>query len=252
MCADGHSYEKDFIQKWLARLDTSLVVYPCIRKIKIAFALSWNPCPVHVSRLGKRSSPKTNMSLPHTTLIPNVNLRNIIQSIRVRMPAIQSEQIKSIKEMQDLEAIVRSLMEDQGKLAVTCIDPTRSPESSPAAYCSSPNAPNAPNIPKLPPPDRASMEEPIPVLLSLLRHESKEVSERALGLIDALVAADPPAQRRSLASRWVFHSLSVCFGVVPRNSYNMPAHCCEPSLVAKQKRRWLLHGLGPSLCWWST
>ncbi|CAE7822527.1 PUB4 [Symbiodinium sp. CCMP2456] len=142
-------------------------------------------------RLGKRSSPKTNMSLPHTTLIPNVNLRNIIQSIRVRMPAIQSEQIKSIKEMQDLEAIVRSLMEDQGKLAVTCIDPTRSPESSPAAYCSSPNAPKAPNIPKLPPPDRASMEEPIPVLLSLLRHESKEVSERALGLIDGLVAADP-------------------------------------------------------------
>ncbi|CAJ1411502.1 unnamed protein product [Effrenium voratum] len=145
VCADGHSYERDFIQKWLA--------------------------------MGKRSSPKTNMSLAHTTLIPNLNLRNIIESIRVRMPAIQSEQIKSIKGMQDLEAIVTSLMEDQGKLAVTCIDPTR-----PAAPYTDASAPP-------PPPESAA--GPMPVILDLLRHDSKEVCERALGLVDALVANHP-------------------------------------------------------------
>ena len=38
MCADGHSYEKDFIQKWLARLDTNLVAHQVHPK-NVAFAL---------------------------------------------------------------------------------------------------------------------------------------------------------------------------------------------------------------------
>lgn len=163
VCADGHSYERAFIQKWLA--------------------------------LGKRSSPKTNMSLAHTTLIPNLNLRSIIESIKIRMPAIQSEQIKSIKEMQDLEAIVRSLMEDQGKLAVTCIDSQRPPGTTTGTTGSAagPGGPGAPYDAPAPPPPPvgAPLTQPIPVVLNLLKHDSKEVCERALGLIDALVASNP-------------------------------------------------------------
>eukprot|EP00438_Fugacium_kawagutii_P036619 Skav217829 [mRNA] locus=scaffold889:457882:465073:+ [translate_table: standard] len=99
--------------------------------------------------------------------------------------------------MQDLEAIVRSLMEDQGKLAVTCIDSQRDPRPAPGAPYDAPAPP--------PPPAGAPLTQPIPVVLNLLKlgrekHDSKEVCERALGLmasrrmqrsLDALVASNP-------------------------------------------------------------
>ncbi|CAE8734832.1 unnamed protein product [Polarella glacialis] len=90
--ADGHSYERAFIQRWLS--------------------------------LGRRApsdgrtSPKTNAVLSHTTLIPNLNLRNMIHAVKDRMPAIQREQMWKIRHPEDLEAIISSLMEDQGKLAL--------------------------------------------------------------------------------------------------------------------------------------
>lgn len=68
-----------------------------------------------------------------------------------------------LQEMQDLEAIVRSLMEDQGKLAVTCIDSQRD-QPRPKA----PGAPyDAPAPP--PPPAGAPLTQPIPVVLNLLK-----------------------------------------------------------------------------------
>ena len=48
MCADGHTYERDAIEKWLRTNVTS---------------------------------PVTNLRLPHRTLMPNHALRGIIQSI---------------------------------------------------------------------------------------------------------------------------------------------------------------------------
>ena len=177
--------------------------------------------------------------------IPNLNLRSIIESIKIRMPAIQSEQIKSIKaqpywlhvksprswsfsfhqqnyvfssktshkketnkrtvhsqqmihagtklhflgagkgslqristdvcfssnaeEMQDLEAIVRSLMEDQGKLAVTCIDSQRTELDARKAPGLPYDAPAPP-----PPPLGAPVTQPIPVVLNLLTLGSRK------------------------------------------------------------------------------
>ena len=68
-----------------------------------------------------------------------------------------------LQEMQDLEAIVRSLMEDQGKLAVTCIGDTR--EMGGHAH-GAPYVQDAPAPP--PPPLGAPLTQPIPVVLSLL------------------------------------------------------------------------------------
>lgn len=65
--------------------------------------------------------------------------------------------------MQDLEAIVRSLMEDQGKLAVTCIGDTR--EMGGHAH-GAPYVQDAPAPP--PPPLGAPLTQPIPVVLNLL------------------------------------------------------------------------------------
>eukprot|EP00930_Biecheleria_cincta_P070173 TRINITY_DN57819_c0_g1_i1.p1 TRINITY_DN57819_c0_g1~~TRINITY_DN57819_c0_g1_i1.p1 ORF type:complete len:625 (-),score=117.30 TRINITY_DN57819_c0_g1_i1:49-1923(-) len=190
VCADGHSYERSFIQRWLA--------------------------------LGKRTSPRTNLSLAHTTLIPNLNLRGMIQAIRARMPAIQGEQIRQLKDMQDLEAIVRSLMEDQAKLAIKCMAPGAAPSDILLESCALPSsevlpenaaveggasssdadpggagsgaAAGAPALwrPRVEvrTPDPAP-SGPIPGLLEFLRHETPEVSQRALGLIEALVASDP-------------------------------------------------------------
>ena len=72
------------------------------------------------------------------------------------------------QEMQDLEAIVRSLMEDQGKLAVTCIDSQRPPGTTGTTAGSGAGAPyDAPAPP--PPPVGAPLTQPIPVVLNLLR-----------------------------------------------------------------------------------
>ena len=69
--------------------------------------------------------------------------------------------------MQDLEAIVRSLMEDQGKLAVTCIDSQR---PGPTAGSSGPTgAPYDAPAPPPPPPVGAPLTQPIPVVLNLLK-----------------------------------------------------------------------------------
>ena len=64
--ADGHSYQRVCIERWLA--------------------------------LGHRTSPKTNIPLPHTPLIPNMNLRNIIQALEERMPKIQIQQLQEQRE----------------------------------------------------------------------------------------------------------------------------------------------------------
>eukprot|EP00931_Biecheleriopsis_adriatica_P117335 TRINITY_DN92863_c0_g1_i1.p1 TRINITY_DN92863_c0_g1~~TRINITY_DN92863_c0_g1_i1.p1 ORF type:complete len:607 (+),score=123.48 TRINITY_DN92863_c0_g1_i1:20-1840(+) len=173
VCADGHSYERSFIQRWLA--------------------------------LGRRSSPKTNMNLAHTTLIPNLNLRNIIQQIQARMPAIQTEQMRHLKEMQDLEAIVRSLMEDQGKLAIDCIAPPPAPGSQRPSVTSVPVASSSSDVlatqqaegspppvaPSPPPPPAGHGSGPVPALLDLLKHDSTQVCKSALGTIEGLVNADP-------------------------------------------------------------
>mmetsp|Transcript_55637 Transcript_55637/g.156635 ORF Transcript_55637/g.156635 Transcript_55637/m.156635 type:complete len:405 (-) Transcript_55637:98-1312(-) len=60
VCADGHSYERAFIEQWLA--------------------------------CGRRTSPCTNLPLPNANLIPNISLRNVVQELLERMPAIQREE----------------------------------------------------------------------------------------------------------------------------------------------------------------
>ncbi|CAK0869320.1 unnamed protein product [Prorocentrum cordatum] len=83
MCADGHSYERACIERWLSE--------------------------------GHRTSPKTNALLRHTTLTPNHNLRNMIESLTQRMPALQRQQLEQLRERQNLEAILAALAEDQEK-----------------------------------------------------------------------------------------------------------------------------------------
>lgn len=77
------------------------------------------------------------------------------------------------QEMQDLEAIVRSLMEDQGKLAVTCIDSQRPPGTTTGTTGSAagPGGPGAPYDAPAPPPPPvgAPLTQPIPVVLNLLK-----------------------------------------------------------------------------------
>lgn len=68
--------------------------------------------------------------------------------------------------MQDLEAIVRSLMEDQGKLAVTCIGDTREMGGHGHADGRTPYVQDAPAPP--PPPLGAPITQPIAVVLNLL------------------------------------------------------------------------------------
>merc|ERR1740121_2647441 len=83
VCADGHSYERDFIERWLA--------------------------------MGRRTSPKTNVRLPHTTIIPNINLRNMIQSLKDRMPELQRQQMQRLRERVDVAAILKAVGEDEEK-----------------------------------------------------------------------------------------------------------------------------------------
>lgn len=82
VCADGHSYERTCIEAWLAS--------------------------------GRGTSPKTNMPLPHTNLVPNLNLRSMIESLRHRTPP-ERRRTFQLKELEDLESIVASLAPDSNK-----------------------------------------------------------------------------------------------------------------------------------------
>lgn len=85
VCADGHSYERACIEAWLAS--------------------------------GRGTSPKTNMPLPHTSLVPNINLRSMIESLRQRTPLgtpplgtpPERRRTFQLKELEDLQSIVASL-----------------------------------------------------------------------------------------------------------------------------------------------
>eukprot|EP00746_Dinoflagellata_sp_MGD_P112371 gnl/MRDRNA2_/MRDRNA2_49413_c0_seq1.p1 gnl/MRDRNA2_/MRDRNA2_49413_c0~~gnl/MRDRNA2_/MRDRNA2_49413_c0_seq1.p1 ORF type:complete len:444 (+),score=76.39 gnl/MRDRNA2_/MRDRNA2_49413_c0_seq1:113-1444(+) len=85
VCCDGHSYEREAIQRWLAQ--------------------------------GRRTSPKTNAVLDHTNVVPNINLRNMIEVLKERMPAIQREQMRQMRERQDLEGMIMKYAREQEKLA---------------------------------------------------------------------------------------------------------------------------------------
>lgn len=57
VCADGHSYERRFLEAWFAR--------------------------------GNRTSPKTNLPLSHMQLVENIALRNMIEALQLRLPVIE-------------------------------------------------------------------------------------------------------------------------------------------------------------------
>lgn len=59
ICADGHSYERSCIKQWL--------------------------------EVGRCSSPKTNMPLAYTTIIPNTTMRDIISVLTIRMEHIRAD-----------------------------------------------------------------------------------------------------------------------------------------------------------------
>jgi hypothetical protein len=63
--ADGHTYERSWIEAWLAR--------------------------------GNTSSPLTNLPLAHTTLTPNIALRNAIEEFLTQHPEIDREGFKMEK-----------------------------------------------------------------------------------------------------------------------------------------------------------
>ncbi|CAK0823986.1 unnamed protein product [Prorocentrum cordatum] len=68
--------------------------------------------------------------LPHTTLIPNINLRNMIESLTQRMPALQRQQLRQLRERQDLEAILAALAEGQEKALPGAPPPGASPQAA--------------------------------------------------------------------------------------------------------------------------
>eukprot|EP00747_Dinoflagellata_sp_TGD_P169326 gnl/TRDRNA2_/TRDRNA2_198060_c0_seq1.p1 gnl/TRDRNA2_/TRDRNA2_198060_c0~~gnl/TRDRNA2_/TRDRNA2_198060_c0_seq1.p1 ORF type:complete len:608 (-),score=88.52 gnl/TRDRNA2_/TRDRNA2_198060_c0_seq1:37-1860(-) len=72
MCADGHSYERAFIERWLAA--------------------------------GHRKSPTTKETLAHTTLIPNMCLRSMIENVVEQMPQPQREKLRQLREQFALAA----------------------------------------------------------------------------------------------------------------------------------------------------
>lgn len=84
VCADGMSYERDYIQQWFSR--------------------------------GNNRSPITNAVLPHRTLIPNHALRGVIEDLKRRMPRVQLEQLKLQQSLTDTEAILDALSESQEAL----------------------------------------------------------------------------------------------------------------------------------------
>ena len=74
ICADGHTYERIAIETWLR---------------------------------GHRTSPRTNAPLSHTTLIPNIALRQAIEVYMRAMPEIQRADIQRRQEVMDLQEIIQ-------------------------------------------------------------------------------------------------------------------------------------------------
>eukprot|EP00747_Dinoflagellata_sp_TGD_P072734 gnl/TRDRNA2_/TRDRNA2_157607_c0_seq1.p1 gnl/TRDRNA2_/TRDRNA2_157607_c0~~gnl/TRDRNA2_/TRDRNA2_157607_c0_seq1.p1 ORF type:complete len:365 (+),score=36.42 gnl/TRDRNA2_/TRDRNA2_157607_c0_seq1:161-1255(+) len=74
VCADGTSYEREYIEHWFAR--------------------------------GHITSPQTNLNLPHRTLIPNHSLRGVIEELKSKMPLLQQQQIEMQREKLKLETIL--------------------------------------------------------------------------------------------------------------------------------------------------
>jgi len=74
IAADGHSYERTAMEEWLR---------------------------------GHRTSPKTNIPLSHTTLMPNIALRQAIERFMKEMPEIQRVNIQRQQELMNLQEIIR-------------------------------------------------------------------------------------------------------------------------------------------------
>jgi len=100
VCADGHSYERSCIEAWLAS--------------------------------GRGTSPKTNMPLPHTNLVPNLNLRSMIESLRQRTPP-ERKRTFQLKELEDLESFVASLAPDASKEVTAVVKKEESNSKAKAA-----------------------------------------------------------------------------------------------------------------------
>jgi len=92
VAADGNSYERAAIEAWLGR--------------------------------GARTSPLTNLPLPHVTLIPNLALWKVIEDAERRMPESQRRQVHSGQGAGDLESILDGLYERStgslGKAPAAC------------------------------------------------------------------------------------------------------------------------------------
>lgn len=86
VCADGHSYERASIQHWLATQPP-----------------------------GNHRSPKTNLLLLDTSLVQNHTLRNMIESLLERMPAIQREHVQLLRERESFYEILGVLYEADGE-----------------------------------------------------------------------------------------------------------------------------------------
>ena len=74
VCADGFSYERAYILQWFAR--------------------------------GHTTSPKTNLVLPCTSLLPNLALRGVIQDLKGKMSALQQKELDNQQERLHLEDIL--------------------------------------------------------------------------------------------------------------------------------------------------
>jgi len=90
--ADGHSYESSAILAWLGR--------------------------------GNRTSPLTNEPLPHTTLVPNINLRILVKDLEEKMTKEQWTQLETQARNRDLEAIIDALCEGEVHVAMKMHDPS--------------------------------------------------------------------------------------------------------------------------------
>ena len=73
MCADGHTYERDAIERWLQALAWG---WMRMRARVLACVLSAGGAQ------SNKTSPKTNEKLPSSALVPNHNLRAAIQEWR--------------------------------------------------------------------------------------------------------------------------------------------------------------------------
>mmetsp|Transcript_42731 Transcript_42731/g.110492 ORF Transcript_42731/g.110492 Transcript_42731/m.110492 type:complete len:367 (-) Transcript_42731:99-1199(-) len=88
ICADGHSYERTCIEHWL--------------------------------RMGNFTSPSTNMPLLHCGLTANISLRNIIQVLVQRSPAMEKEQERIRQWEAALEATVDRLVDERDHARREC------------------------------------------------------------------------------------------------------------------------------------